>query len=1773
MLLFTFTNYRRCSKVTNSFGVLKCTAKLIMIFLFLVTYDIYCQAPPPINLTVKNYEKHFELNWERENNPNYKTVVYRSRDNRSYIELGETNGSTYVDYIRDEEQNSNYTYYYTLKTKTENGSLSIASNIVRTNPRFSMTDNEFLDMVQKYTFRYFWQSAHPTSGLIYESSETVASNITTSGGTGFGLMTIPVGIERNFINRQEGRSRVLKIVNFLTNNTTRFHGAWSHWINGNTGAVIPFSATDDGADLVETSFLIQGLLTVKEYFNENTPEEIEIRDKIQTLWEGVEWDWFIIKDKDGNPSYLNWHWSPNHGSGNLSIQGWNEALITYVLAISSPTHPVPASLYDTGWARNGNFVSNNKYKNINLPLGHNSGGPLFLTHYSFLGLDPTRIGDLYMDSNYYEQGKSQTLINRAYCMDNPGKYLGYGRNFWGITASQSPDPDGYKAHEPDLSINDDEIGKLVYTSSNRDNGTIAPTASISSIVYTPEESIEALKSLYRQYGDRLWGNMGFKDAINPEKDWASSAYLAIDQGPIILMIENYRSKLLWKNFMKNRDIINGLNSIGSIILSDNDYQMTEANTIKIYINGKEKLKILPSNNNTLIPINAVIGDELMIEVYNTDAVPVIKGLPDLWVARAFINEGIFMSSKSITPGAYKPWIPFSTVSHTTLVLPYSRNWITGQYESSRYPEWKKEGNLYRLKWTLKRSMGNVTYNGNKIDYKSKYPDENVPWWKTWDTNGNPIVDGTGKFNAFGSVPYGTRRTINGTYPQRQGKNTGMDMLTLHALKGDIKTAYGQNTNLRDNNPYYVKSDGDDTYTNEFKDLSTKPFNVVTPTAQLRRPFVELWKVVPDGEMNNPVSEIVTWYQKAINENNNTPLPSSYTYDGYEVWEDKNENPISRAPEKVELNIGNNTTNIGFSLQVDSPIEGDKFYNLYKENDNDNKRDILVSTNDLTIGIDNPIKANLVQQMKNNGSKFDIVLGHSTWIPRYEILPLALDNDGTLSGEKNFKIGDIRPGPALHAFLSYRRTPASEPVIISGIDFWLSSNIEAMRCEEYRNLSESRTLRKSDFAINDLSDDNYIDVQKYTNNGYNLSRINEEYTILKGESLTFRIWDNVDFGFNQIDTKWYMSSRKRKDQLSEADGAKRVKIKLYKVANNGKIMETQTLQDLNTGTSLTHKYTFNTPGNYIYESSLDRKGSEYQVFVRVLEGNDYKTDQEGRVKVRYLLPEEIKYLNKVLPDDKKIKNEKTYRLAMISDVKASYAWAEPKAGGGPRSFMNSDKTVRYHDRFAPFNDYADEYKFDINNSGVKKSEQLEIIKSYLSTKESSWKLLPGYWVNHLDPLGESESSYGVQDEFNLGSRISDIDPSFIADIFADVQNKADSYTVDFNGKRINSRNPRPWEVRLPWSSLSKYHGFRLRTAPKSPVNAVELEKAIVNVARSPIEYFELPFLGSGFSGTGVSKNVASESEATTTGAPPTTESTTTVTSTTTGTTTTTEGVTTTAPTTPASNKLINPILKVKTGFMDTDEEKLEYQFFLNLKHNRWVLIEDTTQNVTFYNSSDPDNLIASDFIIDPSYLSGLIPINIPSNLYYVLDDQNHCLITKDNRLSFHDFVKDNNGWGKCEKITISEPSTDITKRSADYSFIAKIGDKYIEIGQDSSLKQIENEAKLMAYKTNSSSKTLNEISFSSIGLVQNFTKSKYNLINISSSAPNTSYGDSQVAQSLDHNNLIKSIGIGVGTAAGVGIGGYGVYKIGEKIKNTYTRLPNEDAEEESIEMQNITKKCQ
>ncbi len=426
-----------------------------------------------------------------------------------------------------------------------NKNTSFENTAAKARPLTFASDDEFLDFIQKHHLNYMWDGAEPTSGLarerIHIDQASNDSSVITTGGSGFGICGLLVGIERGFIPRKEGVTRFHKIVDYLVK-ADRFHGVWPHWIEGPTGKVKPFGQKDNGGDLVESAFLMQGLLCVRQYFRDGNQNEKLLAAKIDTLWQAMEWNWYL----NGKDS-LYWHWSPEYKwEMNFPLEGYNECLITYILGASSPTHPIPASAYHNGWARKGGIKSDSCAFGLPLVVKHNGaekwGGPLFWAHYSYICLNPMIISDRYAD--YRQVTCNHALSNYLYCVENPGKFTGYGENCWGLTAGYSVS--GYKAHAP----------------YKDDCGVITPTAALSSFPYTPQESANALKYFYHQLGDSIWGKYGFYDGFSLQDQWFPKRYLAIDQCTIAPMIENYRSGFLWKLFMSCPEIQNGLEQLG-----------------------------------------------------------------------------------------------------------------------------------------------------------------------------------------------------------------------------------------------------------------------------------------------------------------------------------------------------------------------------------------------------------------------------------------------------------------------------------------------------------------------------------------------------------------------------------------------------------------------------------------------------------------------------------------------------------------------------------------------------------------------------------------------------------------------------------------------------------------------------------------------------------------------------------------------------------------------------------------------------------------------------------------------------------------------------------------------------------------------------------------------------------------------------------------------------------------------------------------------------------
>ena len=505
----------------------------------------------PTDLVAKGYDRHVDLSWQVDAELGVESYrIYRSTDGKPFEAIGIQKGQIgrYEDFLGASGKSATYRITAVDGEGRESPLSSTASATTR-----ALSDDELLTMVQEAQFRYYWEGAQADSGMAIEVTPGDPNQVAV-GSSGFGIMAILVGIDRGFVTRQQGVDRFLKILHFL-DKAERFHGVFPHYIDGRTGKRMAFFGKyDNGGDLIETSFLMEGLLCARQYFTHNTPQEKEIRDAITTLWQAVDYDWY----RDGKDSkFLYWHWSPDYGFKiHHPLIGWNESLIAYLLGIASPTHSIPATLWDSGWAgqdetgiayrrwwsrttRGDHFTNGGTYYGIKLEVGEGNGSDLFFTHFSFMGFDPRGMRDAYTD--YFENNLAISLINQAYAIDNPGKFKGYGADAWGFTAGL------HAGGRP---------------SQASDNGTITPEGPLGSFPYTPKESMLALKHFYRDLGAKMWGVYGFEDGYNETDNYYDESYMGLNQAPTVVMIENWRTGLLWRLFMSNPEIVPALKRIG-----------------------------------------------------------------------------------------------------------------------------------------------------------------------------------------------------------------------------------------------------------------------------------------------------------------------------------------------------------------------------------------------------------------------------------------------------------------------------------------------------------------------------------------------------------------------------------------------------------------------------------------------------------------------------------------------------------------------------------------------------------------------------------------------------------------------------------------------------------------------------------------------------------------------------------------------------------------------------------------------------------------------------------------------------------------------------------------------------------------------------------------------------------------------------------------------------------------------------------------------------------
>ncbi len=508
----------------------------------------------PQNVHATGYERHIEVQWDPVSDPTVaRYVIYRSLDSKNFERIGIQipGNNRFTDFVGK----PGVTASYKVATSDIEYKQSPLSMAVSASTR-EFSDGELLTMLQEACFHYYWDGADPSSGMTRENIPG-DDRIVATGASGLGIGALIVGVDRGFITRAQGVERLTKIVGFLEY-AQRYHGAWSHYMNGSTGQTMPvFGMFDNGGDLVETSFLMEGLLAARQYFQGTSVAEKDLYQRITRLWETVEWGWYRSGAKS---DFLYWHWSREWGDQiHHPLIGFNEVMITYLLAMSSPTHGVPVDMYYSGWAgqsqtainyRGGwsgafdgdHYGNGHTYYGIKLDVGVGTGGPLFFTHYSYFGFDPHSLHDRY--TSYFENNRNIALINRAYCIENPKHFSGYGPDAWGLTAADGPE--GYVPHAPD---NAD------------DRGTLVPTGALASFPYTPDASMAALKHYYRDLGGQLWDIYGPRDAFDPGHNWVSPIYMGLNQAPIVVMVENYRTGLVWKNFMSNPEITGTLRKL------------------------------------------------------------------------------------------------------------------------------------------------------------------------------------------------------------------------------------------------------------------------------------------------------------------------------------------------------------------------------------------------------------------------------------------------------------------------------------------------------------------------------------------------------------------------------------------------------------------------------------------------------------------------------------------------------------------------------------------------------------------------------------------------------------------------------------------------------------------------------------------------------------------------------------------------------------------------------------------------------------------------------------------------------------------------------------------------------------------------------------------------------------------------------------------------------------------------------------------------------------
>jgi len=567
---------------------------LIILAIIAFTFSVLAKNPPSNqvnaiqNVETRVADKSVILRWPTDANYDpAEYVVYRSiQPSGPFTRLSHQplTSTRYVDF----DVVNNQTYYYQIQKINHSGTVKAVSTVIPARPAV-LNDSLFLDLLQRTAFDFFWNEANPNNGLIKDRDTPNAACSIAS--VGFGLTAIGVAIDRAWITREAGRDRVLTTLNTFwqqpqgreMSGTIGYKGLFYHFLDMNTG----LRAWNSELSSIDTALLLAGIIYAKQYFTERHEDALRIRQLADSIYYRIDWDWM----RNYQPN-ITLGWFPDKGFINAWWRGYNEAMIMCILALGSPTHPVPATTW-TAWNSGYSWQTHYNYDYVNFP-------PLFGHQFSHCWIDFRQIQDAYMRQrgiDYFENSRRATLAQRAYCIANPGNFKGYGENVWGLTACDGHN--GYKARGAPPAQNDD--------------GTIAPTAATSSMPFTPEVSLAAAKHLYETYRQSIWTQYGFCDAFNLTVNWWAPGVIGIDEGPIVLMLENFRSQKIWQLFMQNPDIQRGLQRAGFETVTS---AVAEKSTFVprrsvLYPNFPN-----PFNSATKIRYSLPATSKVMLKVYN-----------------------------------------------------------------------------------------------------------------------------------------------------------------------------------------------------------------------------------------------------------------------------------------------------------------------------------------------------------------------------------------------------------------------------------------------------------------------------------------------------------------------------------------------------------------------------------------------------------------------------------------------------------------------------------------------------------------------------------------------------------------------------------------------------------------------------------------------------------------------------------------------------------------------------------------------------------------------------------------------------------------------------------------------------------------------------------------------------------------------------------------------------------------------------------------------------